>query len=371
MICGIILCGGSSTRMGVIDKLFVEFKNKPLLHYTLSAFNTLCDSIVIAARDKQRCEEIAQHALDIPYVVVDGGETRQESVHNALKHVPSSCCIVAVHDGARCLINPETIQKCIESAKKFGSGVAGVYTTDTLRKIEDNILLQTVDRNTTIAIQTPQVFEYKLLVQAYEEASKLGIIATDDSMLVSRLCQVHFVEAEYSNIKVTTVDDLTYVKLKLGSDEMRVGYGFDSHVLVKDRKLILAGVEFESEFGLYGHSDADVLTHAIIDAILGAAGLPDIGELFPDTHPKFQGISSLELLKSAHKMVVDKGYCIYNIDSTIIINRPKISPRKQEMIQSIAQVLNLNEDQVNIKGKTAEGLDGNTVQAMAVVTLNQ
>ena len=154
---------------------------------------------------------------------------------------------------------------------------------------------------------------------------------------------------------------------------MRVGIGYDIHRTVKNRKLILGGVEIPFEFGLEGHSDADVLIHAIIDALLGAAALGDIGTHFPDTDPKYENISSIELLKNTHKILVDNMFQIVDIDSTIIAERPKLLPYIQNMRENIASALDINIEQISVKAKTNEGLDsvgrGEAIAAIAIVML--
>ena len=216
-------------------------------------------------------------------------------------------------------------------------------------------------------VQTPQGFRFDLLMNAYEKAYADGYYGTDDASLVERI-GVHpaLVEGSYANIKLTTREDLPSVT--------RIGKGFDVHRLVEERKCIIGGVDIPNKKGLLGHSDADVLTHAIMDALLGAAALGDIGRIFPDSDEQFKDADSIKMLEQVGYMIREKGYGISNIDATVICERPKISPYVEEMIENIAKALKIDSDRINIKGTTTEklGFTGRKegIAAEAVCILN-
>ena len=208
---------------------------------------------------------------------------------------------------------------------------------------------ESVDRSEYYSVQTPQGFRKSLLIKAYEQAYDDSFFGTDDASIVEHAGgRITIVDGEYQNIKITTKEDLPM--------ENRIGTGFDVHRLVPDRKLILGGVEIPFERGLEGHSDADVLIHAVMDALLGAAGLGDIGVHFPDTDPAYEGAQSLLLLERVRAMLEDAYYQIGNIDVTLIAQRPKIRPYIDDMREAMAHALQIDMSRINIKGTTTEKL---------------
>jgi 2-C-methyl-D-erythritol 4-phosphate cytidylyltransferase/2-C-methyl-D-erythritol 2,4-cyclodiphosphate synthase len=239
--------------------------------------------------------------------------------------------------------------------------VAGVKVKDTIKEIQnENIIWSTLPRENIWLAQTPQAFQFNVLKEAYRMAYEEKYYGTDDASLVERMGkEVIMVESSYDNIKITTHDDMLMagaLMKKSNKTLSRTGFGYDSHRLVSDRKLILGGVEIPFDKGLDGHSDADVLVHAICDALLGAAGEGDIGRHFPDTNPEYKDISSLILLESVKKLIASKGYSIMNIDATIVMEAPKVAPHADKMIANIVGVLKISKDHVNIKAKTNEGM---------------
>lgn len=340
------------------NKIYMKVAGVPLLSHSIEAFvaSGVIDGIVVAARAGE--EERARECLSgCPLVtkVVTGGSTRAQSVLNGLYAIPG-CDIVAVHDGARCMVTPEVIRRCVASAKERGSGVAAVRAVNTLRRVSDGVLGEMVDRESTVEIQTPQAFSYALLMEAYKKAEAEGFAATDESLIVSRAGgSVYQAEGDPSNIKITTSADIDYVRAMRG--DMRCGSGFDSHAFVSGRPLILGGLTVEHDRGLLGWSDGDALTHAVMDALLGAAGLPDIGTLYPDTDERYHGISSLLLLRDTVSRVREAGYRIASIDATVICDAPMIAPIKDGMIQRLAEGAGLPRERVNVKGKRAEGMN--------------
>lgn len=365
-VAAVILCAGSSRRMGR-DKLTIELGGKTVLRRCVEAFIAagICD-IVMAVSGVTR-HEAETLAKEYGLRLTDGGATRGESVYNALQIL--DCDIVAIHDGARCLVTSDIILDSVASAAMYGSGVAAIPVRDTLWK-EDEIL----DRANIMAAQTPQTFAFDKILAAYKKAAEEGYEATDDCALYRRMWgEARFSKGSLINQKLTLESDM---ELFGGiCAEQRTGYGEDTHRFKEGRKLILGGVDVPYTMGLLGHSDADVLTHAIIDGLLGAAAMGDIGKLFPDSSAQYKDICSLILLERAWDKVKGAGYSPVNIDATIIAQQPKLAPHIGAMRENIAQVLGCDTDRVSIKATTPEhtGPEGNLecITARCVCTLKR
>ena len=297
--------------------------------------------------------------------VVLGGADRQESVCRGLAATNPEADYVAIHDGARPLVTADVIARTLESAQKFGSGVAAVALKDTVKRVdEDSVVVDTPPRDKLRAVQTPQTFEAGLIRKAHA-AYALGERATDDAALAERMgVAVHLTEGDVENIKLTTPEDMLLARQVIlkreGQKEekpmMRIGHGYDVHRLVENRKLILCGVEIPYALGLLGHSDADVALHALMDALLGAAALGDIGRHFPDTDPAYKGADSGKLLDHVVALLEEKGYTVGNVDVTIICQRPKLKDYIEQMRENVARHLKVDIDCVNIKATTTEKL---------------
>ena len=372
----VVLAAGSGSRMGPgRNKMFIRFGRYTVLERSLRAFEEsgCFDRMVLVYRacDKDETEQTAKRTLSLPYSLVEGGSERQFSVYNALCAI-GSADIVAVHDGARCFIKPEVIRACVKKARETGAAAAGVKTRDTIKVVEGNIIKETLDRSRLVNIQTPQVFSYDLLKKAHEAAAADSFIGTDDCGLVERLgASVSFVEAGYDNIKVTTQEDVLLGR-NIAGEMIRTGTGYDAHRLVEGRPLIIGGVTVPHTQGLLGHSDADVLLHAIMDAMLGAAALGDIGKHFPCTE-EFKDASSLDLLAKTRDTLAENGFSVVNIDATLIMQRPMVAPYIDEMRANIAETLGIGIDAVGVKATTTEGMGfegrGEGASAMASATI--
>ena len=357
----ILLAAGKGLRAGLKqNKMFAQLAGRTPLEYSLRACKKAgCfENAVIVCQEceMQKARRIAGRLFPHAIYAV-GGVTRQESAYAGLRALPADADIVAIHDGARCFITPELIVRCVQSCEVYGSGVAGRRCTDTVKTIDAaDYFVHTLNRDEIILVETPQVFRRAEIAEAYEAAFRDGFTGTDDAGLMERIGKpVRLVESREENFKLTIPHDFIRGERQLWeSRQMRVGQGYDIHALVPGRRLILGGVEIPHEKGLLGHSDADALTHALIDALLGAAALGDIGEWFPDTDPAYQGADSMLLLEQVREALGDKFWEILNIDATIFAEKPKLSPYKEGIRQNIAEALNLSLEQVNIKAKTAE-----------------
>ncbi|MFZ5925299.1 MAG: 2-C-methyl-D-erythritol 2,4-cyclodiphosphate synthase, partial [Bacillota bacterium] len=294
-----------------------------------------------------------------------GGERRQDSVLRGLASLDAACDIVVIHDGARPLIRPNTVSRVVEAAREFGAAIAAVPVKDTIKVVRGCDVVGTMDRETLWAAATPQAFQREIIESGYERAVRDGLAATDDAMLVEGTgVAVKVVPGEYDNIKITTPEDLVIAEALLAARDgsrperrqIRVGLGFDVHRLVPGRRLVLGGVTIPFGLGLEGHSDADVMLHAVADAILGACALGDIGRLFPDDDTAYAGISSTVILEKVRDLAKEAGFAVNNVDVMLLAERPKISGFVPEMREVIARVLCIPVDQVSIKATTMEGM---------------
>jgi len=294
--------------------------------------------------------------------VVAGGATRQESVRQGLAAVPPGTELVAVHDAARPLVTPELITACIEAASEHGAAIAAVPVKDTLkREAPGQMIAATVERADLWQAQTPQVARRELLVAAYAAAKRDQFCGTDEASLLERLGhQVALVAGSETNLKITRPEDRTIAEALLmqtpPAPSFRIGHGYDAHRLVEGRALTLGGVTIPHRLGLLGHSDADVLTHALCDAILGALGAGDIGRHFPDSDPRYRGIASLKLLAHVIDLMHAKGLDLANADVTVIAQQPKLAPHLPAMQANLAAACRVVIEAINLKATTTEGM---------------
>ena len=379
MICSVILAGGSSSRMkGPVNKTLINLCGRSVIRRSVEALSPFSDQMVVVCHPSVREElvrEVVSAEVSCPVRFVAGGATRQQSVHNGLLSLSfRERDIVLIHDAARCIVSPEIISSVIASVRETGSGVPGIPVSSTYKVCDAaGLVLQTPDRASLFEVQTPQGFIAQDLLRVSLKAAEEGFEGTDDASLMEHYgLPVRIVPGSKSNLKLTTPDDLAAAQLILkgGLPSMRVGMGYDVHRLVEGRKLVLCGVEIPWDLGLLGHSDADVALHALMDAMLGACGLGDIGRHFPDTDDRFKGISSLLLLQETNRLVREAGFSISNVDVTIVAQRPKLLPYIPQMVRTVADALQIEESAVNIKATTTEKLGfegrGEGISASAV-----
>ena len=365
----ILVAAGASRRMG-FDKLSYRLPDGRTVLETscaaLAAHPAVRQVVLVAGANRPECERIAA-ACPKPCCVVDGGETRADSVRNGLAAAEGA--LVAIHDAARPFVSRAVITAALEAAARTGAAAPAVPVKDTIKVAQGGRVVSTPDRAMLYAVQTPQCFSREKYRQALacvtgEQARQV----TDDCSLFELAgMPVELTAGDYGNYKITTPDDLKKEKT------MRIGHGYDVHRLVEDRKLILGGVEIPYEKGLLGHSDADVLLHAVMDAVLGAAALGDIGRHFPDTDPAYRGADSLALARAVATLIREHGYAVGNIDATILCQKPKLAPYIEEMRRNIAAAFGVAADAVSVKATTEEHLgftgEGLGIAAHAVALL--
>ena len=358
----IILAGGSGSRMGAgMNKVLMPLDGETVIARSLRAFAGMVDGMILVSRseDMQQMQLAAEQA-GIDVRIVAGGATRQESVWNGLCALSEACTHVMIHDGARCLVDKATIERCKASVFECGTGVAAIPVIDTIKETDaEELVVSTPDRSALRAVQTPQGFSLEIIREAHRKAQEAGFIGTDDASLVERLnIPVRLTLGDRRNIKLTTPEDMQMAEAFLHNDfpALRIGQGYDVHRLVEGRDLILCGVKVPHHLGLLGHSDADVALHALMDAMLGSMALGDIGRHFPDTDEQYRGISSMKLLEHVAALLREHGARVTNCDVTIAAQRPKLLPYVPQMRQNIASVLALPLDRVNVKATTTEHL---------------
>lgn len=379
-IWSIVVAAGRGVRFGKpYNKIFHPLDGESILTRCLNALTKACayDGIVlvISEQDEEAYRELASREGPYPLVkrIVFGGDTRQESVMNGLTALPGETKLVAIHDAARPFISSALIHALNEAAEKEGAAIPATPMTDTVKIMDrEGYAIETPDRSSLCAVQTPQVFDLEKLMSAHRRAAEDNHPATDDASIYERYIgrvKVVMTPDCQENIKVTVQKDIRSAAFLLP----RIGQGYDAHRLVEGRDLILCGVKIPYEKGLLGHSDADVALHALMDAMLGAAALGDIGRHFPDTDPQYKGISSLKLLEHVVNLLASRGLAAVSVDVTIVAQRPKLKSYMDEMKKKVCAALSLKEDRVNIKATTTEGMgfegEGLGISSQAVALL--
>lgn len=371
-ILGILLCAGQSTRMG-FDKLTTALCGRAPLLRSLDRLLAAGCTEIIAAVNENAHAFLEVYTEEYPLRLVAGGETRFASVRNALAVAQGD--IAVIHDAARCIVGVKTVQDCIKSTLASGSGVAAIPMTDTVLRQEGEGFTP-IPRESLWRMQTPQVFDLETIKAAYQNAGADASAYTDDaSVWLAAGHPLFIVQGSAENRKLTTQADWDWAEFVLHKEQACTvfGTGYDMHILVPERKLIIGGVEIPFEKGLLGHSDADVLLHAISDAILGACALGDIGKHFSDTNPRYKDADSRDLLRHIKHMVQKRDKKLSHIDATILCQRPKLAPYILQMRQNIAADLDLSLEQISVKATTTEGMNdegrGLCISAQAIATL--
>jgi 2-C-methyl-D-erythritol 4-phosphate cytidylyltransferase / 2-C-methyl-D-erythritol 2,4-cyclodiphosphate synthase len=434
-VTAIIAAGGRGQRFGAAQpKQLLSVGGRPILERSVRVFasHPSVDAIIVALpqelmddppaylrsaeafarqRDGEGADVLALRGK--PLHVVAGGERRQDSVANAFRAAGEATDVIVIHDAARPFASADLIARTIAAAAESGAAIAAVQARDTVKRegrpegsslpaVEGRFVAETLPRERIYLAQTPQAFRRDVLRRALEIGARQGVDATDEAALVELAgLPVRLVDGEAANIKITTLEDMTLGEAIAGDGRSaeavarldregvsseregtrqtapartgRAGTGYDLHRLVSGRPLILGGVTIPSDRGALGHSDADVVCHAVTDAILGAAALGDIGRHFPDTDARWKDADSLDLLRRVVQLVADRGLMVGNVDVTVILETPKIRGHVDAMRDSLAAALGIDAARVSVKGKTNEGVDaigrGEAIAAHAIALL--
>ncbi len=353
-VTAIIAAAGKGNRSGLSEnKIFYKIDDEPIILKTVKVFDETprIDEIVVvySAGEKQRIEEILSPSITKPVRYVLGGASRFLSVKNALETIDDGA--VLIHDGARPYLYKDTLARCIKSVLVNGSGVVASPPTDTVIKTDNKgNIIESTRKNTWLA-KTPQAFMVSDLKRAYNLAGDGEGFTDDAGVYCAFIGKCKLVEDEGDNKKLTYPEDFSTI-----SAPTSVGVGYDLHKLGENRKLILGGIEIPHDKGLIGHSDADVLTHAIMDALLSSANLRDIGYHFSDKDAKYKDISSMVLLEKVMQMLKAKGIKPLYVSAVIMAEKPKLMGIIPTITKNLAKALNLPENKVGITATTLEGI---------------
>lgn len=372
MAVGVVVpAAGRGSRLGSAEnKIWLEIDGRPLIAWVLGAFQNhpRIDYIVVVGAAHE-LDRLRTHTAEVSKVaaIVTGGATRAESVGNGLAALPPDCEYVLVHDAARPAISAPLISEVLDGAQASGAALPGLPITDTLKRVDvERRVIETVSRDALWSVQTPQGARLESLRLAYETLGPRVAEMTDEAAILEAAgFPVTIVPGEETNIKVTRPGDLeraaeTLAGRKTGRfeermfPEIRTGFGYDVHQFAKGRPLWLGGVQIPHDRGLAGHSDADALLHAVCDALLGAAGLGDIGVLFPDTDSAHKDRASIDFVREVRRRLDNEGWQIANVDVALLAEEPRIGPFRARIVAVIADGLSIAPTQVNIKATTSE-----------------
>jgi 2-C-methyl-D-erythritol 4-phosphate cytidylyltransferase/2-C-methyl-D-erythritol 2,4-cyclodiphosphate synthase len=384
-VVAIIAAGGRGERFGpAIRKQLVPIAGVSLLQRSVDAFDSspaIDRIIVVLPADLVTAQGVVRPGAK-PLDIVAGGRRRQDSVANGFAAVPADADVVVVHDAARPFVSQALIARTVAAAAIHGAAIAALPARDTIKLGEPDgaatFVRSTLPRGSIFLAQTPQAFRRDTLRRAIELGHEED--ATDESVLVERAgLPVYLIEGDPRNVKITTEEDLATARAFAGDhgapQKLRAGTGYDLHRLVEGRRLLLGGVLIPFDRGLLGHSDADVLAHAVTDAILGAAAAGDIGRHFPDHDPRWKDASSLDLLRRALAVIRSKGFELENVDAVVIAERPVLGPHMTSIIASLAAAMRIDASRVSVKAKTNEGVGaigrGEAIAVHAVAMLSE
>jgi 2-C-methyl-D-erythritol 4-phosphate cytidylyltransferase/2-C-methyl-D-erythritol 2,4-cyclodiphosphate synthase len=382
----IIVAAGGSSRMGGADKVLATLAGRPLLAWSLDAFARtplVSRIVVVASGTNQRDIERAPWLPDRVTQVVMGGERRQESVARGFDALRGHGAddrldrVVLIHDAARPLVTPALIESVARSASDTGAAIPALPIPDTVKRVDGDVVAETLDRATLATAQTPQGVVGTLLAAAYERYPPDGPLTwTDEAALLEASgIGVRVVPGDPANLKVTVPADLERAAVMLGGSAAvrRSGIGHDAHPFGPGSPLRLGGIEIAGAPALHGHSDGDVALHAVADALLGAGGMGDLGRMFPAGPATPRGIDSRELLAAVSHRLLEAGWRPAGVDLTIVGARPRLAPHLDAMRGAIAALLGLGEDVVNVKASSGnlDGADGagRSISALALATI--
>ncbi len=362
----LVPAAGQGRRFGSAEnKIWAEIAGRPTVWWSVSALNDHdeVDSVYVIAAPQER-DRMAEALAGFSKVagISEGGATRAESVHNGLR-AAESAEYVLVHDAARPAVSADLITRVLAETKLGGTAIPGTPVGDSLKRADsESRITETVPRDDLFAVQTPQGARRQLLLSAYQRLGDAALRMTDEAeVLEAAGYPVKIVAGDPDNLKVTRSEDIRALERVLrarnpSSAAIRTGFGYDVHAFIEGRELWLGGVQIPHSRGLAGHSDADVLLHAVCDALLGAAGMGDVGQLFPDTDSVHKNRRSIEFLTEVADRIDSAGWRVLNVDVTLLAEEPRIGPYRDQIIAVIADGLRTAPTQINIKATTSEGL---------------
>jgi 2-C-methyl-D-erythritol 4-phosphate cytidylyltransferase/2-C-methyl-D-erythritol 2,4-cyclodiphosphate synthase len=389
-IAVLVVAAGRGTRVGGDQpKQYRRLLGVPLLTRTLESLAAAAPGAYLRAVIHENDDAAYAAALGaLPCggagwaVPAIGGPTRQQSVRNGLEALAAAGispeAIVLVHDAARPFLSGELVTRAIDGARSHGAAVPGLPLTDTVKQVAPSGRIHgSPDRASLRTVQTPQAFRFDVLLAAHRQAAESGEYdLTDDAAVVERAGHAVYVfEGDEENVKLTTADDFTRAEARLLGNlaDMRCGQGFDVHAFGPGDHVWLGGVRVPHDHGLEGHSDADVLAHAVTDAILGALADGDIGAHFPPSEPKWKGAASSVFLADAVARVKARGGLIAHVDATLICELPKIGPHRDAIRENLAKIMQIAPSRVGVKATTSERLGftgrGEGIAALATATV--
>ncbi|HOX22834.1 MAG TPA: 2-C-methyl-D-erythritol 4-phosphate cytidylyltransferase [Elusimicrobiales bacterium] len=359
----IIVAGGKGTRMGG-PKQCLDLCGKPLLLHSVETFraNKRIKHLVVVS-DAKTFKQLDKEFQRLGVRRANGGETRLQSVRNGLRALPECVDLVAVHDGARPLVSDAAINECLDAAARHGAAVPAAPVKDTLKESDGRFVAKTPDRKFYWAAQTPQCYRFSVLTESLAKFPKEKD-STDESSLVEKAGhKVALVKSDYSNIKITTPEDLLLAQALMAKTkgtgrnaELRIGIGYDIHRMVPGRPLFLGGLQIPHSKGMLGHSDGDALLHAVCDAMLGAVSAGEIGIYFPPTDLTIMGISSRVIAEKTLEVLRSKNAELVQLDSVIVGESPKLMTHYAAIRKSLAEIFGLDESNVSVKAKSHEGM---------------
>ena len=358
-ISAIICAAGKGERAGFEkNKLLVPLLGEPALLHTLKKFDIPEIDEVIVTSSEFDFEEISAIASPFGFKVVLGGESRTQSVKNALEKVTGD--IVLIHDGARPFVSKELILKCIESVKLYGSGICAMPATDTAVYSTLGVITERLDRSSLLLVQTPQGFLTEDIKAAYNLAGE-EVFTDDSAVYLEYIGNPRVVSGEKTNVKLTYREDFINSPIPALSavncnGNLRVGFGVDTHAFGEGNSVTLGGVKIDCDKKLIAHSDGDVVIHAVMDALLSAAGLKDIGHYFPDTDERFKGADSGELLKKVIALIKGEGFTPVNLSVSVQAEKPRLSKHIDKMTENLSNLTGIDKHNIAIAAGTCEGL---------------
>ena len=379
----ILVAAGRSSRMDGVDKLFLSIEGRPVLWHSLAVFEAceLVNTVIVVthpSRIREFRDSIANSGFSKPCQIVAGGDRRQDSVRKGieeLRRINDEATFIAVHDAARPFIDAAMLTRGVFAAGRVGAVIPVVPLKDTIKRVSSGLVIDTPQRDQLFSVQTPQVFKSEILRAAHETVDEE--VTDDASMVEIAGGLVGTFEGSYKNIKITTQSDIPIAHaIAAGPNSSRTfrsGIGFDGHRLVDGGPLRLGGSEIDFEMHLEGHSDGDVLMHAVASGILGASGLGDLGGNFPSNDPNYAGFDSARFIREATIRAASLGWRVDHVDTMVIAQRPRLAVHAPAFESNIAQAIGIEIERVNVKITSTDEVGaigrGEGIAAQAIVTL--